>query len=62
MGIAEKTWEVFRGVLTLTGQLDALSQSVKDLRNDVKDLDRRLVRVETLQQIEERFGPLQPKE
>lgn len=51
MGITDKFYEAMRVYLVLNDKVSRLSEEVKGLSNDVRDIDRRVVRLETFLEI-----------
>jgi hypothetical protein len=62
MGIADRIFDGLRAMVQLTERVAALGQELKALSLDVRDLDRRLIRVETALEIATsgRFAALLP--
>lgn len=48
MSVLSDIMSGMRTVLELTGQVDGLTKDLRQLTGDVRDIDRRLVRVETV--------------
>jgi hypothetical protein len=51
MGIADRIFDGLRAVVQLNERVSSLGQELKALSVDVRDLDRRLIRVETALEI-----------
>ena len=51
MGIADRIFDGLRAMVQLNERVAALGQELKALSVDVRDLDRRLIRVETALEI-----------
>jgi hypothetical protein len=51
MGIADRIFDGLRATIQLNERVSALGQELKALSVDVRDLDRRLIRVETALEI-----------
>ena len=64
MGIADRLLDGLRATIQLNERVSALGQELKELSVDVRDLDRRLIRVETALEIATsgRFGALPPND
>jgi hypothetical protein len=64
MGIADRIFDGLRAMVQLNERVSALGQELKALSLDVRDLDRRLVRVETALEIATsgRFAALPPSD
>ncbi|MGH6921633.1 MAG: hypothetical protein ACREJ0_28510 [Geminicoccaceae bacterium] len=62
MGIADKIFDALGAMVQLNERVSALGQELKALSVDVRDLDRRLIRVETALEIATsgRFAALLP--
>jgi hypothetical protein len=62
MGIADRIFDGLRATIQLNERVSALGQELKALSLDVRDLDRRLIRVETALEIATsgRFAALPP--
>lgn len=60
MGITDKFYETMRVYLVLNDKVSRLSEAVKGLSEDVRDIDRRVVRLETfveIAQIQKKLNP-----
>jgi hypothetical protein len=64
MGIADRIFDGLRAMVQLNERVSALGQELKALSGDVRDLDRRLIRVETALEIATsgRFAALPPND
>ena len=64
MGIADRIFDGLRATIQLNERVSALGQKLKELSVDVRDLDRRLIRVETALEIATsgRFAALPPSD
>jgi hypothetical protein len=64
MGIADRIFDGLRAMVQLNERVSALGQELKALSLDVRDLDRRLIRVETALEIATsgRFAALPPSD
>jgi hypothetical protein len=64
MGIADRIFDGLRAMVQLNERVSALGQELKALSGDVRDLDRRLIRVETALEIATsgRFAALPPSD
>lgn len=51
MGLGDRIFELVKSTVELHKDLDALQRNVERLNDDVRTMDRRLVRVETLLQL-----------
>jgi hypothetical protein len=51
MGIADRIFDGLRAMVQLNERVSALGQELKALSIDVRDLDRRVIRVETALEI-----------
>ena len=51
MSFADKVLDALRNAVLLESRVTALADSVGDLAKDIRDIDRRLVRVETVIEI-----------
>ena len=62
MGIADRIFDGLRATIQLNERVSALGQELRALAVDVRDLDRRLIRVETALEIATsgRFAALPP--
>ncbi len=54
MSIAERILKGVRDVLRQQDKIETLTEAVKELAGEVRDLDRRMVRIETLVELSER--------
>lgn len=60
MGITDKFYEAMRVYLVLNDKVTRLSEAVKGLSDDVRDIDRRVVRLETfveIAQVQKKLNP-----
>ena len=60
MGITDKFYEAMRVYLVLNDKVSRLSEAVKGLSDDVRDIDRRVVRLETfveIAQVQKKLNP-----
>lgn len=64
MGIADRIFDGLRATIQLNERVSVLGQELKALSVDVRDLDRRLIRVETALElaISGRFPALPPSD
>ena len=64
MGIADRIFDGLRATIQLNERVSVLGQELKALSVDVRDLDRRLIRVETALELatSRRFAALPPAE
>jgi hypothetical protein len=64
MGIADRIFDGLRATIQLNERVSVLGQELKALAVEVRDLDRRLIRVETALEIATsgRFAALPPGE
>jgi hypothetical protein len=64
MGIADRIFDGLRAMVQLNERISVLGQELKALSGDVRDLDRRLIRVETALEIAAsgRFAALPPND
>lgn len=64
MGIADRIFDGLRAMVQLNERVSVLGQELKALSGDVRDLDRRLIRVETALEIAAsgRFAALPPND
>jgi hypothetical protein len=62
MGIADRIFDGLRATIQLNERVSALGQELKAVSVDVRDIDRRLIRVETALEIATsgRFATLPP--
>jgi hypothetical protein len=60
MGITDKFYEAMRVYLVLNDKVSRLSEAVKGLSDDVRDIDRRVVRLETFVEIAQAQKKLNP--
>ncbi len=51
MGTAEKVWDAFTQVIKLTDKVSSLSGQVKELSTHMREMDKRIVRLETALEI-----------
>jgi hypothetical protein len=56
MSIADRGLEALKAAVRLASRVTALADSVADLAREVPDIDRRLVRVETMIEVAARGG------
>ena len=56
MSFADKVLDALRNAVLLKSRVTALADSVGDLAKDIRDIDRRLVRVETVIEIGTKGG------
>ena len=54
MSIADRILSGIRDVLRQQDKIETLSHAVKELANEVRELDRRMIRIETLVELAER--------
>ena len=48
MGVADKIWDALAQVIKMNEQVVRLSTQVKDLATEMREVDKRLVRLETM--------------
>lgn len=61
MGVLADAITVLKDVLQMRGDLDRLARNVESLTQLMTDLDRRLIRIETMVEIAEKRGAAQPR-
>lgn len=54
MAVSNKLFEVLTGVIKMNDTVTQLSEDVKNLAKETRDLDRRLIRLETFFEIAEK--------
>ena len=64
MGIADRIFDGLRATIQLNERVSGVGQELKELSVDVRDIDRRLIRVETTLEIATsgRFAALPPSD
>lgn len=59
MSLADRVYQSLRNLMRLNDRLESLTQDIRELSYQVRDIDRRLIRVETALELasEGRFRP-----
>jgi DNA invertase Pin-like site-specific DNA recombinase len=61
VGVLADAIAALKDVLQMRGDLDRLARNVESLTQLMTDLDRRLIRIETMVEIAEKRGAAQPR-
>jgi hypothetical protein len=61
MGVLADSIAVLKDVLRMRDDLDRLSKSVDKLANAANDIDKRLIRIETMVELAEKRNSRQPR-
>lgn len=60
MGVTDKVLDALKSAIQLDGRVTSMANQVADLAREVRDIDKRLVRVETTVDLATRAGTRNP--